>query len=239
MTPTEGAPQHGPRKNERTVAVLAGSSPKERYSIHHGYIDALWAVGAQPVIVPAGSGADVDLVLELVTACRALVVSGGDDIDPLLYGSARGVGEKETDPDRDVIEIAAVRAAAAAGVPVLGICRGIQLMVVADGGTLVADLPAAGFAGHWEEERQYEPVHEISADPGSLAAAALGGASSVNSIHHQAVSSVGETLRASAWSPDGVVEAIEGSGALGIQWHPERLAGRNPDHLAPFRWVIA
>jgi putative glutamine amidotransferase len=220
------------------VAIFAGRSPQERYSVHRGYIEALWAVGAQPLIIPAGDGGDSERIFELVTGCRALIVSGGNDIDPSFYGEAPGGGEKDPDPERDALELDVVRQATAAGRPVLGICRGIQVLAVADGGTLIGDLLSAGFDGHWDEERQHEPVHDITADPGSLAARVLSGATVVNSIHHQAVASTGATLRATAWSPDGVIEAVEGPGVLGIQWHPERLVAGDPRHLAPFRWAV-
>jgi putative glutamine amidotransferase len=120
---------------------------------------------------------------------------------------------------------------------VLGICRGMQIMAVASGGTLHQHLPTAGFEHHWEESRQYEPVHEVIADAGSKAAFALGGTVKVNSIHHQAVRKAGEGLHATAWSDDGVIEAVEGDELLGVQWHPERLLDSDGRHLAPFRWL--
>jgi putative glutamine amidotransferase len=101
------------------------------------------------------------------------------------------------------------------------------------------DLPTAGLSGHWELERQAEPVHGIEAKPGSLAAAALAGATEVNSIHHQAVLEPGPLLEATAWSPDGSIEAVESATVLGIQWHPERLFRTDSRHLAPFRWLVA
>ena len=221
------------------VALLCGRQPAERYSVHRGYIDAIWAVGAQAVVVPAGEGANLAGVLELVERCDAVVLSGGNDVDPVLYGRGRGGGEQETDPERDAVEMAALRQALGAGQPVLGICRGIQVLAVADGGTLVPDLPAAGFHGHEDEARQGEPVHDIIADAGSLALEALAGSARVNSVHHQAVATPGATLRATAWSPDGVIEAVEGPGVLGVQWHPERMFKAYPHHLAPFHWLVS
>lgn len=224
------------------VAILAGRSPADRYSLHRGYVEAVWAVGGRAIVVPAGPGADTDQVLDVVMSSDALVVSGGGDVDPAVYAAEEDHGVatiQECDPERDALELAAVRQATASGLRVLGICRGAQLLAVASGGTLVIDLPGAGFAGHWELERQHEAVHGVEADPSSGASAALAGASRVNSIHHQAVATVGSDLRATAWSDDGVVEAVEGPGRLGVQWHPERLAGREPRHLAPFSWVVA
>ena len=226
------------RAGHRPVAVLAGRRSDDRYSIHRSYIDALWAVGALPLIVPAGDPADLDRLCEMVAGCDALVVTGGHDVDPSSYGGAAGHGEEQTDVGRDRLELAAVHVAISSGLPVLGICRGHQLLTVANGGSLVADLPAAGFLGHWEDERAADPVHEVSADPLSQASRLLDGLGAVNSIHHQAVDDPGPTLRATAWSVDGVTEAVEGPGMLGVQWHPERLIERDPRHLAPFRWAL-
>jgi putative glutamine amidotransferase len=218
-----------------TVALLVGREPSHRFSVHRGYPDAVWAVGATPVALLPPSGPDaIERYVDAALRCDAVCATGGGDV---LIEPAEGL--MDTDPLRDAAESAAVLAAVAAGRPLLGVCRGIQLITVALGGTLHRDLPVAGFTGHWEEQRQYEPVHSIDADHGSAAHAALGGAGTVNSIHHQAVADPGRALRASAWSGDGVIEAVEAPGVLGVQWHPERLAGSDHRHLAPFRWLVA
>lgn len=226
-----------PAGGGRKVAVLFGRSPDERYSLHRGYVDAVARVGAVPVLVPAGPGLPDDRLLELVQSCDALFVTGGGDVCPSLYGAPDEGGLMSTDASRDAMEVAAVQSFVALGRPVLGICRGAQLLAVTAGGRLVADLPSAGHDGHWAEEREHEPVHGIEPEEASMALAALGGATEVNSIHHQAVADPGY-LRASAWSPDGVVEAVEGPGMLGLQWHPERLVRTDRRHLAPFRWLV-
>lgn len=221
------------------VAIVAGRYPDDRYSSHRGYIDAVLAVGGVPLIVPAGPGAPPERYAGLLEGVRALVLTGGGDVEPAVYGGGGHPAVMEVDPDRDTVDLYLARAAIARGIPVLGICRGMQLLTVALGGTLVADLPSAGHTGHWQEDLQYEPVHAVSADAGTLAAAALAGAEVVNSIHHQAVADPGPQVRATAWSPDGVIEAVEADGVLGVQWHPERLLGHDDRHLAPFRWVVA
>ena len=223
----------------RTVAVLIGRQPVERYSVHRGYVDALWAFGAMPLLVPAGPGADLDRCLDVVAGVDALLLTGGGDVDPAAYGDGGSDLVQEVDADRDRVEIAMLLAARRRGIPVLGICRGIQLLAAALGGTLVEDLPTAGFDGHWEEAKQGQPVHGVEAEVGSLASMALAGAIEVNSIHHQAVADAGPELRATAWSADGVIEAVEDDGALGVQWHPERLLDFDQRHLAPFRWLVS
>jgi putative glutamine amidotransferase len=221
------------------VGLVVGRYPEERYSLHRGYVDALRALDAVPVIVPASTGCGTEVADPLLERCDAIVATGGGDLDPRGYGQAPGAHLMEVDADRDAVEIRAVREFHAAGRPVLGICRGAQTVAVAMGGSLVQDLPSSGFTGHWDEARQYEPVHPVVADAGSEAAAALGGAGAVNSIHHQAIYRTGSVLHATAWSPDGVIEAAEADGLLALQWHPERLfSAGDRRHLAPFEWLV-
>lgn len=222
----------------RRIAVVIGREPVARYSVFHGYVDAVWAAGAMPLLVPTAPLADENACAALLHDVDGLLVTGGGDVGPALYGGPDSAVVAEIDPDRDRIEAALVRAAVDEGRRVLGICRGIQLVAAALGGTLVQDLPQAGYEGHWEEERQFEPVHAIKVEPGSLAERAAAGAPEVNSIHHQAVADPGPFLRASAWSPDGVIEAVEADGVLGVQWHPERLLDYDARHLAPFKWLV-
>ena len=227
----------GSRRRPR-VAVLIGREPDARYSVHRGYVDGVWAVGATPVLVPAGTDATHGTLLEMTADADAVMVTGGGDVDPAEYGASAAEELMSVDAERDRAEVAALRAAHAEGKRVLGICRGAQVLGVAFGGTLHQDLTAAGFPQHhWEEDRQYEPVHAIRAEPGSLAEQALGHATKVNSIHHQAVRDTG-SLVATAWSDDGVIEAIEGEGVLGVQWHPERLLAYDACHLAAFEWLV-
>jgi len=222
-----------------TVAVVIGRDPVTRYSVHRGYVEALWELGANVAILPAGPGADIDGVIELVRSSGALLLTGGADVDPSTYGAEPTGLEKGCDLDRDRIEVAAVHAALDAGKRVLGICRGMQLLAVALGGTLVADLPTAGFLGHDNGEREDERVHGLKVEAGSQAETVLAGQSKVNSLHHQAVADPGAHTRVSAWADDGVVEAIEAGRALGIQWHPERFLLGDAGRLEPFQWLVA
>lgn len=223
-----------------TVALLVGRSPSDRYSLHRGYADAVAALGATPVVlVPPPTTAGVHGYVDAALRCDAVCATGGGDVAPARYGGSDGDGLMDIDPMRDEAELACIRACVGAGVPVLGICRGIQVLAVAMGGALVPDLGRAGFAGHWDEERQHMPVHAVSVARGSSAEVALGGATAVNSIHHQAVAAPGPSLAVTATAPGGVVEAVEAPGVLGIQWHPERLVASGPAHLAPFRWLMS
>ncbi len=224
------------------VGILCGRSPAERYSTHRGYVSSVAAVGAIPVVLPAGPDTDPLALTALVDRCDALVATGGGDVDPDLYaGTAANSPESlmDVDPSRDVAEIAAVQHARGQGKRVLGVCRGAQLFAVIGGGTLISDLVEKGIKGHWQEDRQYEAVHGVRAEPGTVAAGLLAQVGRVNSIHHQAIADPGQALRATAWSDDGVIEAVEAPGLLGVQWHPERLSGVDPRHLAPFAWLVA
>lgn len=221
-----------------TVVIAIGRDPITRYSVHRGYVEALWELGANVAMLPAGPGADIDGAMELVRTSSALLLTGGADVDPSMYGMEATGLEKGCDIDRDRIEVAAVHTALNEGKRVLGICRGTQLLAVALGGTLVADLPTAGFPGHDNGEREDERVHGLKVEAGSHAETVLGGQSKVNSLHHQAVADPGAQVRVSAWATDGVIEAIEGERVLGIQWHPERLLYGETGRLEPFQWLV-
>jgi putative glutamine amidotransferase len=222
-----------------SVAVLVGREPAHRFSVHRGYIDSLWEVGARPmVLAPPPDRSYIAAFVTAALACDAVCLTGGGDVDPHLYGAELEPMTSGLDPLRDEAELAVIRAATGRGLPILGICRGIQVLAVAMGGSLYQDLPAAGFHGHSDEVRELEPVHAVTAAGGSTAEAVLRGADAVNSIHHQAVRDPGPDLRVTAWGADGVIEAIEAPGVLGVQWHPERLAGASACHLAPFEWLV-
>lgn len=222
-----------------TVALLIGREPESRYSFHRGYADAVWAAGGTPIMLTAPTTpSDVPEYVRAVMACGAVCLTGGGDVEPARYGAAPGPDIRDADPFRDAAEIEAVRAAAAVGRRTFGICRGLQVLAAAFGGSLHQDLPSAGHQGHWDEARQYEESHAVTTTGGSLAEMSLGGAAAVNSIHHQAVHEPGPVLRVSACSPDGVIEALEAPNILGVQWHPERLWARDQRHLAAFRWMV-
>jgi putative glutamine amidotransferase len=197
-----------------------------------GYGEAVAAAGGTPVLLTRE--ADVET---LVARLDGLLIAGGQDVDPRLYGAAPGPRTTLLDPVRDRFEISLVRAAVTRAVPVLGICRGAQLVNVAFGGTLVPDLDAGtgeshAFLGYPPEHRS----HAVTTVPGSLVAALYGPRVLVNSYHHQAVATPGSRLRVTARAADDVVEAIElpGADVLGVQWHPEMF--REPDPV--FDWLV-
>jgi len=157
----------------------------------------------------------------------ALLLSGGNDIDPASYGQSPHPETKGVRPERDRFEIALARAAIERGMPVLGVCRGMQLLNVARGGDVIQHLPdVLGHSDHRHTPGAFAD-HEVRLEPGSLAARIAGTErESVKSHHHQGIGEIGEGLRPSGWAEDGIVEAIELDSAehrfaLGVLWHPE------------------
>jgi putative glutamine amidotransferase len=189
------------------------------------YVDRVAAAGARPVILPGNQA------MGLLDVVDALVLTGGGDVDPALHGGSPDSGI-DVDRTRDEDEIALVHAAARAGVPLLGVCRGLQVPVVAYGGTLTGDLGMSHVLP--------EVGHPVTTQPGSLTHCALGGRPHVSSLHHQSVADPGPCWRATAWADDGVVEAAEWVGpepwpVLAVQWHPE-LDGKSGSAL--FAWLV-
>jgi putative glutamine amidotransferase len=198
------------------------------------YADIVVAAGGIPVLLPPVPGIE-----SAVSRLDGLIISGGPDIEPGRYGEPAGPHTTIVRPERDEAEIALFRAARAAGAPVLGICRGMQLMNVALGGALVQHLPdAVGHDGHSPTPGTMAEHKVTVGQPGSRSrlAAILGeGVRLVPTHHHQGIGRLGDGLVATAWADDGTVEAIELDGvfAIGVQWHPE--AGDDP---AVFRALV-
>ena len=173
----------------------------------------------------------------------ALVLGGGEDVDPARYGRDRlDNGTVEVDPGRDALDFELLERAERSGSPVLGICRGLQVVNVARGGTLVQDIPTErpSEVTHLRERDKTRLDHEVRADGGTLLSSIAGPEFLVNSRHHQAIEALGAGLRVSGRSPDGLVEAVEGdsgSWLVAVQWHPENL--QDPVSLALFREFAA
>lgn len=197
--------------------------------VAHSYAKAVRAAGGIPIaLVP--EELDVLDARTLVDRIDGLLLIGGADVDPGSYGAERSPRTERTFPLRDRFEISLVHEALEDDVPVLGICRGLQILNAAAGGTLHQHLPDEGFAEHRPlPGRLDEPtMHEVELEPGSLLAAAAPALRlRVNSHHHQGVAEVGTGGRVAARSlPDGSIEAIEWPAqryAVGVQWHPEAM----------------
>jgi putative glutamine amidotransferase len=193
--------------------------------------------GGVPVLLPVACGAVAAAVTGRIDA---LLLTGGGDVDPARYGATASPATGGVNPERDDAELGLLAAALARGLPVLGVCRGCQVVNVAFGGTLHQHLPEITAAGHRQPNPRDRPVHPVAVRAGSLLAEVVGTDELwVNSIHHQAVDRLAPSLQAVASSPDGIVEAVEDRdrSLLAVQWHPENLVTA-PRHLALFRWLV-
>ena len=205
------------------------------------YPDAIRRAGAIPVVIPPMDAAAIDPLLD---GLWGLCLSGGPDLEPSCYGAEPHPALGPTEPHLDIFEIALLRAAEARGMPVLAICRGLQVLNVARGGTLIQDLPSErpSDIDHRQAPPGSTPTHDATLVD-SLTADCLGTRElRVNSFHHQAVDRLGDGLRVVGWAPDGVIEALEAtdrSFTVAVQWHAESMT-RSPEQarlLAAFAEV--
>jgi putative glutamine amidotransferase len=208
------------------VGITLGDGDRPGYhSMREDYVRSVELSDAVPLVLPALRAEDAAAVLDRLDG---LLLSGGIDVDPALYGRARHPKLGRVDRRRDEFELALTREALARDLPLLAICRGHQVLNVATGGSLVQDIPSElkGAVTHDAPGRRTRRSHTVDVEAGSRLAAILGaGAHSVNSFHHQAIDTLGKGLVVSARSPkDGVIEGVELPGrsfVLGVQWHPE------------------
>jgi putative glutamine amidotransferase len=198
-----------------------------RVRVNAAYATAIRGAGLLPLVLPVLDPADADAALDGVAG---LVLTGGEDVSPGRYGSAPHPALGDTHDGRDGFEIALVHAARARALPTLAICRGIQILNAALGGTLVQDIPSqiGTTIGHDDDTPRDARSHEITIDAGSLIARAVGAEHvTVNSFHHQSVDRVADGMRVTARSPDGVIEGMESTDdawwVMAVQWHPEEM----------------
>jgi putative glutamine amidotransferase len=212
-----------------------GLAPHDELTLGTTYPKAIDAAGAMAVVL---APVDLEAVPALVARLDGICLAGGPDLDPALYGALERHPELgPTNAEHDAFELAVARAADAAGLPVLGICRGAQALNVARGGTLHQHV-----AGHRQAELAGTPTQRVVVAPDSLLAAVTGAgdALEINSFHHQAVDALGAGLRVVARAADGTVEAIEDPARpflLGVQWHAETLVER-AEHAALFAGLV-
>jgi putative glutamine amidotransferase len=202
--------------------------------LHHApYAQAIAAAGGVPVQLPREAEPR-----EVVRRLDALIIAGGDDIDPRLYGACPGSHTMPLDPERDAFELQLIDTALELDMPLLGICRGCQLLNVARGGTLIEHLSLDAGESHGQLVYPlHARVHGLDMPAGEVLTGLLPADIRVNSFHHQAVAEPGEGVVPIAYAADGVCEAIRvGTRALGVQWHPEYLK-EQPDPV--FLWLVA
>jgi putative glutamine amidotransferase len=184
------------------------------------YVRAVEHAGGRPLVVPPSE----DGLEETLEVLDGLILSGGGDLDPDLYGAAAHTETDMPQRDRDAAELRLLQAALERDLPVLAVCRGSQLLNVARGGDLVQHLPdELGHERHKHEPGQFSD-HDVRVDPDSRVGALLGEHAPVKSHHHQGYGRIGDGLREAAWADDGTVEALEDPEkrfAVGVLWHPE------------------
>lgn len=224
------------REHRSTGLTPEGEPAQREMALGLRYLRALEAAGAIPLVCPPLAP---DAIGPLLDQVAGVCLSGGPDLDPIAYGACRHELTGPSWAELDRFELGLARAADAAGLPILAICRGMQVLNVSRGGTLHQHLPdvAGDRLRHRQAEVSDKPTHWITLDPASQLGAVLGRRRKmVNSFHHQAVASLGSRLRVTATASDGTIEAIEAIDrdfVLGVQWHAECLVGQ-PEHAAVF-----
>lgn len=214
--------------------------PQRELALGLDYPVAVAAAGGIPVVLPP----QLDLAHELIGRLDGLVLSGGPDIDPALYATPPHAELGPVDPATDRWELALAQAALQRDLPVLGICRGLQLLNIAHGGSLWQDIPSelSLTDAHRQTARGSETTHAVTVDPSTQLGRLVGsGPLEVNSFHHQAVNTLGSGLRVGARTSDDLVEAIEAPAhrfVVAVQWHAESLFAQ-ARQLALFQGLVA
>jgi len=206
------------------------------FTLDEHYIEALRRVGLVPLLLAQPDPEDVEGILDAVDG---VVLTGGGDIEPAAYGQRNDGLSRDTDARADTAELALARGARQRGLPTLGICRGMQLLNVALGGSMRQHVIAEQGPHRPEPTGDFDAIkvhgHDIDLEPGSRVAGLYERTQrAVNSYHHQAVDLVASELRVTARAPDGIVEALEHTGdwdCMGVQWHPEKTTDGTDDVL--------
>lgn len=215
-----------------------------RFAVGQSYCRALHMAGAAPVLIPLLD--DEQALADIYQQLDGLLLAGGGDIEAHHFGQKRLAKLSGMDRPRDRAELWLTRRAFQDDLPVLGICRGVQMLNVALGGTLVQDIPAQIPGAlrhnfHPDHARNYLG-HEVEVERGTRLVDILGAERTrVNSFHHQSVQETPPVLHVTAHAPDGVVEAVEAAGKgfiLGVQWHPEELVGDDPRMARLFKTFV-
>ncbi len=227
----------------------ADAAGRRQYVLGRKYVDCIRQAGGAAVIIPPAM--DAELARPVFRSLDGLLLAGGGDVEPWRYQRPQVAAITYVHVERDETELPLTRWAVADDLPVLAICRGIQVLNVALGGTLIQDIPSQvpGALIHQPGPKapRPRPQHPVQVDPTSQLAQILGQGHpiesvQVNSFHHQAAEEIGAGLRVVATAPDGIVEGLELPGqtfVVGVQWHPEEMAEGDPVQMALFTAFVA
>lgn len=228
-------------KNNLAAAWNEGQQVKVACNIN--YVESVIRAGGAPMLLPRNANKEV--IQALMNVAHGVLLTGGGDIVSLNYGEEPHPTTKWADPVRDEMELTVIRLAEKRHMPILGICRGIQILNVAHGGTLIQDIPTQvpGACRHSDEDVYNRTLsHTVDIEPDSLASKLMGvTTTTVNSFHHQAVKDLGNGLKVTAKARDGVIEAVESTeneAILAVQWHPEEMSDMVDGFAAMFRWIV-
>ena len=228
------------RRSETITPTPEGEPPQQEMALGLRYLHALETAGAIPVVTPPLSA---ELARSLLTRVDGVCLSGGPDLDPQAYGERRHERTGPVESHLDEFELALARAADEDGLPILAICRGMQVLNVARGGTLHQHLPdlQAGDIEHRQSSPGTQTTHQVTIRESSRIARMLERTrTDVNSFHHQGVARLGGGLVITGRAPDGTVEALEAMDrefVIGVQWHAETLVAR-PEQAALFEAFV-
>jgi putative glutamine amidotransferase len=220
----------------------SGSIPGiERAYVNDDYIQAVERAGGVPILLPVVD--HEDCILAQIESCTGLLFTGGHDIHPKYYAGEAHPCLGDIHSRVDEYQLKLIHSALEAGKPILGICRGIQVLNIACGGTLLQDFSEAPnrCLKHFQNGRRYEVIHQVKTAPGSILENLLGSEFWVNSYHHQAVWDVGSGLTVIATASDGVIEALQMTDrdfVLGVQWHPEMMVIKSDQMMVLFERLV-
>lgn len=226
------------------VIGITGNYDKETCTLAEGYYQSVLKAGGMPLIIPPFQ--EIDSLCQILETIDGIIFSGGGDINPLFFGEEPIKELHSITPERDRQELLLARLAYDRQIPMLGICKGIQTINLALGGTVYQDIhtqmEGTRIKHSQDQDRRY-PSHSVRLMPGSIMQRIFGSTTiTVNSFHHQACKEAAPCLNATAISPDGVIEAIESNelkSVLGVQWHPETYTLRQNNDMMPiFHWLI-
>ena len=217
---------------------------KKRIYISKGYMDGVNQAGGMAILLPLTS--DEVLLEELMESCDGFLLSGGPDIDAKYYGEPNYSYNGAINPIRDMMEIYIAKNAVASGKPVFGICRGIQVLNAAMGGTLYQDIHSQlkdrNLLRHSQDAPEWYPIHSVNVAENSRLWNIFGKCTlRVNSFHHQAVKTLGKGFKSIAWTDDGIIEAIEHENHVftaGVKWHPELMWQEDTEVLKLFKAFV-